>query len=76
MAGPTTKIIALPIEKVDPFQAEIQELEDLPMRHRQRLWHFFENYKALDKGKWARVEGWGDRLEAEALIMEAIANAK
>ncbi|MEL6316189.1 MAG: inorganic diphosphatase [Pseudomonadota bacterium] len=71
--GPDDKIICLPLESVDPFQAEIQELDDLPMRHRQRIWHFFENYKSLDKGKWAKVGGWGDREMALKLINEAIA---
>ena len=38
----------MPIEKVDPFQAMIQ---DLPIRHRERIWHFFEHHKALEEGK-------------------------
>ena len=36
--GMDDKLIAMPIEKVDPFQAEIQDLQDLPMRHRERIW--------------------------------------
>lgn len=72
--GMDDKLIALPIEKVDPFQSEIQTLQDLPLRHRERIWHFFENYKSLEAGKWARVIGWGDRDEAEAILMESIEN--
>jgi inorganic pyrophosphatase len=70
--GQDDKLIAMPIEKVDPFQAEIQDLQDLPMRHRERIWHFFEHYKALEEGKWAKVTGWGDKAEAQRLLMEAI----
>ena len=62
----------MPIEKVDPFQAEIQDLQDLPMRHRERIWHFFEHYKALEQGKWAKITGWGDKAEAQRILMEAI----
>lgn len=35
--GLDDKLIALPITKVDPFQAEIETLEDLPQRFRDRL---------------------------------------
>ena len=49
--GQDDKLIAMPIEKVDPFQAEIQDLDDLPLRHRERIWHFFEHYNALEQGK-------------------------
>src|SRR6478735_2358644 len=66
------KLIAMPIEKVDPFQAEIQDLQDLPSRHRERIWHFFEHYKALEEGKWAKISGWGDKAEAQRLLMASI----
>lgn len=74
--GKDDKLIALPIAAIDPFQSEIRELEDLPIRHRERIWHFFEHYKALEVGKWAKVIGWGDRTEAEAILMESIARYK
>jgi inorganic pyrophosphatase len=74
--GLDDKLIAMPLEKIDPFQAEIQDLEDLPLRHRERIWHFFENYKALDGGKWAKVTGWDDKAEAQRIVMEAIERAK
>ena len=53
-------VIALPIEKVDPFQSEIKDPADLPTLHREWIWHFFEHYKALEAGKWVKVNGWGD----------------
>ena len=74
--GLDDKLIAMPIEKVDPFQAEIQDLQDLPIRHRERIWHFFEHYKALEQGKWANVTGWGDKADAQRILMEAIARYK
>lgn len=74
--GIDDKLIAMPIEKVDPFQAEIQDLEDLPIRHRERIWHFFEHYKALEAGKWAKITGWGDKAEAERILMASIERYK
>jgi inorganic pyrophosphatase len=70
--GPDDKLIAMPIEKIDPFQAEIQDLRDLPMRHRERIWHFFEHYKALEAGKWAKIIGWGDKADAKKILMDSI----
>jgi len=74
--GMDDKIIAMPMEKVDPFQAEIQDLEDLPIRHRERIWHFFEHYKALEKGKWVQITGWGDKAEAARIVMDSIDRLK
>jgi inorganic pyrophosphatase len=74
--GPDDKLIAMPIEKIDPFQAEIQDLRDLPSRHRERIWHFFENYKRLEAGKWAKVIGWGDKSDAKKILMESIERFK
>ncbi|MEM6489638.1 MAG: inorganic diphosphatase, partial [Pseudomonadota bacterium] len=73
------KLIAVPVEKVDPFQAGIQDLHDIAQKTRDRIKHFFEHYKDLEAGKWVKVIGWGDKAEAEAILMksiEAAASAK
>ena len=46
------------------------------MRHRERIWHFFEHYKALEQGKWAKITGWGNKAEAQRILMEAIERYK
>jgi len=68
-------VIVLPIEKVDPFQSEIQAPADPPIRHRERIRRLFEHYKALEAGKWAKVDGWGDQAEAEAILLKSIKRA-
>lgn len=70
--GMDDKLIAVPVEKVDPFQAKVQSLDDLPEKTLARIKHFFENYKDLEEGKWVRVIGWGDKAEAEKILMTAI----
>jgi len=50
-------------------------VEDLPEITRQQIEHFFTRYKDLEKGKWVKVEGWGDKARAEQLIVEGIAAA-
>jgi inorganic pyrophosphatase len=42
------------------------------MRHRERIWHFFEHYKSLEAGKWAKIIGWGDKADAKKILMESI----
>lgn len=74
--GMDDKLIAVPVEKVDPFQAGIQDLEDIAQKTRDRIKHFFEHYKDLEPGKWVKVAGWGDAAEAKRMIVEAIERAK
>ncbi|MEO1275500.1 MAG: inorganic diphosphatase, partial [Pseudomonadota bacterium] len=38
-----------------PFQAKVQDLSDLPEKQIERIQHFFEHYKDLEKGKWVKV---------------------
>jgi inorganic pyrophosphatase len=42
------------------------------MRHRERIWHFFEHYSSLEAGKWAKIIGWGDKADAKKIFMESI----
>lgn len=70
--GMDDKLIAVPHEKTDPFQAHIKGLEDVPMKTRERIQHFFEHYKDLEADKWVKVIGWGDRAEAETILQKAV----
>ena len=70
--GMDDKLIAVPVAKVDPFQAHIQDLKDIPSKTRGRIKHFFEHYKDLEEGKWVKVIGWGDKAEAESILQTSI----
>ncbi len=70
--GMDDKLIAVPVEKVDPFQAGSQDLADIPAKTRDRIEHFFEHYKDLEEGKWVKVIGWGDKAEAESILKASI----
>lgn len=71
--GMDDKVMAVPVDKVDPFQAGIRELDDVPEKTRDRIRHFFEHYKDLEAGKWVKVIGWGNREEAEEILVRSIA---
>ncbi|MEQ8805697.1 MAG: inorganic diphosphatase, partial [Rhodospirillales bacterium] len=38
--------------------------------------HFFEHYKDLERGKWAKIKGWGEAEQAMDLIREAMDRVK
>lgn len=68
-AGPDAKLIAVPHPKLTRLYDAVGEVEDLPELLRLQTVHYFENYKALEQGKWVKVQGWGDAAAAKAEIM-------
>lgn len=70
--GMDEKILAVPASKIDPFFDGINSYKDLPELAVQKIEHFFENYKKLEKGKWVKVSGWKDAKEAKEIIKIAI----
>jgi inorganic pyrophosphatase len=71
-AGEDTKLIAVPVTKVFPAYARIENVSDLPELTLERIAHFFEHYKDLEKGKWVKVEGWRDAAAAKAEILACV----
>lgn len=72
-AGFDHKLLAVPAAKVCPQYAAWETLEDVPQYTRDAMVHFFEHYKDLDKDKWVKVKGWGDRAAAHQEIMDSVA---
>ncbi|MGB4191494.1 MAG: inorganic diphosphatase [Rickettsiales bacterium] len=75
-SGQDEKVLAVPTLKLDPYYANIKSYKDLPEIFIDRIRNFFENYKALEKGKWVKVQGWEDESSAKAVIIEGIELAK
>jgi inorganic pyrophosphatase len=71
-AGTDTKIVAVPIDKVFNGYAHIKDVNDVPQHWRDRIAHFFEHYKDLEKGKWVKVDGWHDAAAARQEIVECV----
>lgn len=74
--GVDEKIIGVPANKLHPYHANVSEYTDLREINRQQIEHFFTHYKDLEKGKWSKVLGWGDKEKAKELIREGIERAK
>lgn len=70
--GYDSKVIAVPHEKVDNRFEGIRDVGDLSEAVKERIKHFFEHYKELEKGKWVRVTGWQGREKALEVIRRAI----
>jgi len=74
--GKDEKILAVPTTKLDSFYENIREYTDFPATFINQIQHFFEQYKAIEKGKWAKITGWGDKARAMELIQASVAEAK
>jgi len=74
-AGGDEKILAVPVEALNPFYAGIKSYRDLPPIMCEQIAHFFQHYKDLEKGKWVTVVEWLDVAATEDLVMAAIARA-
>lgn len=75
-AGMDEKILMVPVDKLNPWYTDVQDYNELPEVFRGRIQHFFEHYKDLEKNKWVKIKGWGDKNEAAALIEKGVANYK
>jgi inorganic pyrophosphatase len=74
--GIDTKIMAVPVEKVDPDFKTINDISDLNEHTKDMISHFFKYYKSLEPGKWAEVSGWEGVNKAHEYILKAINDAK
>ncbi|MBN2647163.1 MAG: inorganic diphosphatase [Thiotrichales bacterium] len=70
--GQDAKVIAVPVTKLTPIYANIQQVEDIPLL-KQQIEHFFSHYKDLEPGKWVKVDGWGDVEDARQEILSGVA---
>jgi len=75
-AGMDEKIIAVPSSRLTKYYDTVNDYRDLPEILLKRIAHFFEQYKALEPGKWVKVVKWGDSDVAKQYIVDAIAKAK
>lgn len=71
-AGSDAKIIAVPVAKVFAGYAHVEDIDQVSEHWLERIGHFFEHYKDLEKGKWVKIEGWEGAAAARREILESI----
>ena len=64
-AGDDEKILAVPVDKVFAGYSHIDDIGEVPQHWLERIGHFFEHYKDLEKGKWVKLDGWGGADDAK-----------
>ncbi|BAB60357.1 inorganic pyrophosphatase [Thermoplasma volcanium GSS1] len=69
--GEDNKILAVPVDKVDPASSIVRNESDIPEYQKDKLKHFFEHYKELEKGKFMKFHGFKGRDEAVKQLAEA-----
>ncbi|MEO7067092.1 MAG: inorganic diphosphatase [Rhodanobacter sp.] len=75
-AGSDEKLVVIPIAKVFPGYSHINDMTGVSAHWLERIGHFFEHYKDLEKGKWVKIEGWVGADEARAEILAGIERSK
>lgn len=75
-SGGDAKLLGVPVEKLLPSYVCYQTIDDVPQEFLQRIQHFFEHYKDLEKGKWVKVDGWGTLDDVAKEILDGVANYK
>lgn len=75
-AGGDAKVVAVPHTKLSKEYDNIKDVDDLPALLKAQIQHFFESYKALEAGKWVKVDGWEGVESARQEILESFERAK
>ncbi|MFM6972769.1 MAG: inorganic diphosphatase, partial [Alphaproteobacteria bacterium] len=70
--GMDEKILAVPALKLNSTYEKIDDISELPERLINKIKHFFEHYKDLEKGKWVKVKSFEGANTAKKLITEAV----
>ncbi len=70
--GVDNKVISVPIDKIDPASANIKTADDLPQYLKDKMKHFFEHYKELEKGKFMKFKGFSSKDDAIKELKEAL----
>lgn len=71
-AGIDTKIIAVPPVKIDPLYGVYEDIIDVPESLKDKMKHFYENYKTLEPGKWVKLKKWKDKATAVADVKKGM----
>ena len=71
-AGIDTKIIAVPTEKIDPLYGVYKDITDVPDALKNKMKHFYENYKTLEPGKWVKLKEWKDKATALDAVRKSL----
>ena len=71
--GIDDKLILVPADSIDSESRGIDNIYDIHDSIKDKLIHFFENYKILEKNKWVKVnKNLGDKDDAYKVYIESL----
>lgn len=70
--GTDDKVIAVPVDQVDPNSGPIQDIQDVPQFQKNLFKHFFQHYKELETGKFMDFLGFKGKKDAVNAISSSI----
>ena len=73
--GVDSKIIATPIPKIMNYNNVI-DLNDVNSYYLNKLKHFIEHHKDLEKEKFVKIKEFGNKAKAKDIILDAMENYK
>ena len=71
-AGGDEKLVVVPTPKIFAGYEHINDIGQVSGHWLERIGHFFEHYKDLEKGKWVKLGGWSDAEAARQAILAGI----
>ncbi len=66
--GVDTKLIAVPVKKVDPLMGNWTTIEQVPQHTKDKIKHFFDHYKDLEPGKFVKTGAFLGPVEAMKVL--------
>ena len=66
--GIDTKLIAVPLQKVDPLFGVWTDIDNVPEHTKNKIKHFFDHYKDLEPGKFVKTGEFKNAAEAEKVL--------
>ncbi len=75
-SGMDEKILALPLDKIDPSYANIKSISDLSEHTLAKIKNFFETYKMLESDKWVKIKKYESAKKAQTIINNAVKKYK
>jgi inorganic pyrophosphatase len=74
--GKDSKIIAVPDKKIDSNYSKYDEIDQVDNSVLERIKHFFEHYKELEKDKFVKVINWENKNRAQEIVTQGIKRFK
>lgn len=75
-AGDDPKVLAVPVKELTPYYNKVKSYKNITVEKLDKISHFFEHYKDLEREKWVHVEGWAGVKTAKREITQSIKRYK